>query len=367
MSRVVPIQGGNRARYIVLANAYGYNWRVSRRFSGRHILYLLFLLFLTGGLGGSIVFAQEVSSVAVATTGTGNSELGDLLTRSAELELQRLGFRLTEDPTAASHALNLTYRTQESRVELEAALSFTEDDTVLAERSTEAPIDLNLDDAVSVLVRELLDESGIRVATGGTVPSDSERAGGGPAGDDSQRTRTQSEPRGEPAGVIAVPRDPFFQVSSGFAPFLPLGEVAGYAGTGYSPVLSLRRTWVPGRVELSGGILTGGHNLSMTGAVTQGSNWFIPVGASFWLSSPTVGQLLAAHLFVSAGGAASILNPDAGEPQQTVIPFVFGGLGVTIPVTSRFGFSMETGYMTFFDGAFPISGFLPTILVYYRL
>jgi hypothetical protein len=357
----------NRALFIVLGHACGYNWEVSTPFSQRHVLHLFFLLFVIGGIGGSFVVAQDVSSVVVATEGSGNTELGELLTRSAELELQRLGFRLTEDPTAASHVVDMTYRTQGSRVDLEAAISSTDDNTVLAERSTEAAIDLNLDDAVGVLVRELLDESGTRAATGGTVPSDSERPGGDPTGGSSERTRAQSEPLGELAGVIAVPRDPFFQVSSGFAPFLPLGRVARYAGTGYSPVLSLRRTWVPGRVEVSGGILTGGHNLSMTGAVTQGSNWFIPVGVSFWLSSPTLGQVLAAHLFVSAGGAASILTPDAGEPQQSVLPFVFGGLGVTVPVNSRFGFSMETGYITFFDGAFPISGFLPTLLVNYRL
>jgi hypothetical protein len=70
---------------------------------------------------------------------------------------------------------------------------------------------------------------------------------------------------------------------------------------------------------------------------------------------------------VNGGPAIFAVRLSGGNPAATVIPYVIGGVGVTVSMGDGFGISLDGSYAAFFDSPAPIMGYTPSVSFLVRL
>ncbi len=189
------------------------------------------------------------------------------------------------------------------------------------------------------------------------------------SGDVSTTTDGQSVARtGPAAGALspagrAVKR---FVLSSGVAPFIPMGGASEYATLGVLATLSANMRFVLGPGIMGAGLLTGACIINATGAASDADVLIVPIGADLQYSMNEGGfPGIVVHL---SGGPAlmNVDSPYAGSMTK-VIPYVLAGMTLSMPFTPSIGLAVETAWAMFLESAsLPIMAFAPEASLYVR-
>ena len=94
--------------------------------------------------------------------------------------------------------------------------------------------------------------------------------------------------------------------------------------------------------------------------------YVIPVGIEILYGTRT-GSAIDFFTHVAGGPAVFAAKLTSGESLAKVIPFVTGGVGITLSLFDSLGISVEAGYACYFDSPDPIMGFTPALSVVLRL
>lgn len=157
-----------------------------------------------------------------------------------------------------------------------------------------------------------------------------------------------------------------FLLSTGIAPFIPIGAASSYFSLGYmySASGSIVFTVPSGRIGV--GISTGVISFTPQGASGTSTSFLIPVGlnASYHLGGSSMAGLLL-HL---TGGAAVLFvsSPTLGTRVKTV-PFLAGAIGLELLFSRTVGVLLDAAYQVYFEMPLLIMGISPALEISLRL
>jgi hypothetical protein len=309
-----------------------------------------------------------------------------------------------------------TYALRERQVLLEIQWIDAGESRLAAHASRQGMLDLSFDAVVAEAVREILDSQAERLANlpprqarpeqPSAAPLSAgameeriaslalpdvapEPEGPGPAGpqpetvpEEASATPPPAEqpqplPAVDPAPVAQVPVSPApvviptpdlrriaFMV--GTAPFISTFGAAKYFEMGFSATLAGQY-----RLPLQGGYLglggaTGVHTFHGKGTYATADFLLVPVGPDVWYGTLT-GQLFDFFARLNAGAAVFVAIPAGGNPLAKVVPYVSGGVGMSVSLGKAIAISAEGSYGVFFDSAEAILAYSPGIQVQVRL
>lgn len=187
----------------------------------------------------------------------------------------------------------------------------------------------------------------------------------------------QPLPAAEPAPVVQAPVSPppvvipapdlrriAFMV--GTAPFISTFGAAKYFEMGFSATLAGQYR-IPARGGYIGlGGTTGVHSFRGKGTYATADFLLVPVGPDVWYGTLT-GSPFDFFARLNAGAAVFVAIPSGGNPLAKVVPYVSGGVGMSVSLGKAIGISAEGTYGVFFDSAEPILAYTPGIQVLVRL
>jgi hypothetical protein len=157
-----------------------------------------------------------------------------------------------------------------------------------------------------------------------------------------------------------------FLVSTGIAPFVPVGALAAYAGLGYMTSAAAELAVPVPRGRLGAGMSLGVVSFSAQGASGLTASILIPVGldASYRLGTDSPAGLL----FRLTGGAAVffVSSPSIGT-EAKIIPFLRGAAGVELLFSRTVGLLLDAGYEVYFEMPVLIMGVTPALELSIRL
>lgn len=169
-----------------------------------------------------------------------------------------------------------------------------------------------------------------------------------------------------PPAPASEPRIPKFGFSLGSAPF-----IATFAALNYFPVgLALS---VSGHYQVRApggfagfGLASGVNGFHGKGAYSQADFYVIPIGVDL-LYGTRNGSRIDFYVYARGGPAVFTARLQTGEFLAKVIPFVQGGVGITVTVVDPVGLSLDGSYTSFFDSPDPIMGFTPSLSLVVKL
>jgi hypothetical protein len=344
-------------------------------------LFVAALLALPAVLcGGDGVHRRPKVLVAVHTSGSNdNRELSALIADSVKAEL---GSRNIDALTSmelfvndaalealghqsrADYAIQCTYAKTGSAVRLEARWIDLSSRKEAARASRSGEINLSFDSLVAALVDELVDGQKESIAR---LPLDV------PAEESPQAPSAQSSPARENAAAAPVaderplrePRLAPLAFSLGSAPFIATFSALNYFPLGLALSLSGRyQIRAPGGL-IGLGIASGVSGFHGKGAYSQADFYVIPIGVDLLYGTRT-GSRIDFFAYVRGGPAVFTARLSTGEFLAKVIPFVAGGVGISVLVFDPFGLSLDGSYTCFFDSPDPIMGFTPSLSLVVR-
>ena len=219
--------------------------------------------------------------------------------------------------------------------------------------------DLTLDEVIGEAVSEILAAVKERLA-GFYLPGPEE-----PVSAIRDETRNGGREKAGVPGERGLRGGKHFELSTGFAPFLVTGAVSKYFKVGY--MASLYGNF---RIDLAAGQLgigwfTGINIFRAEGVVAAADNLLIPIGPDFRY---VIGSGLPLGLFVhvSGGPAIFIVDSTLKGGLVSVMPYVMGGIGFSLPFTDHIGIAADMSYTVFFEKSTTIMGFTPAGYLYLR-
>jgi len=155
-------------------------------------------------------------------------------------------------------------------------------------------------------------------------------------------------------------------ISLGTAPLIATFNAAKYFSMGVAIQLAVQY-----RIRALGGFLgfglaTAAHGFHGKGAYVEADFVLLPIGAEVQYGTRT-GTLIDFFVHVNGGPAIFAVRLSGGNPAATVIPYVIGGVGVTVSMGDGFGISLDGSYAVFFDSPAPIMGYTPSVSFLVRL
>ena len=162
---------------------------------------------------------------------------------------------------------------------------------------------------------------------------------------------------------MQIPRGKHFELSTGFAPFLVTGAASKYFKIGYLASLYGNFRIDLGTGQLGIGWFFGINIFGAEGVVAATDNLLIPLGLDFRY---IIGNGLPLGLFVhiSGGPAIFIVDSTLKGGLVNVMPYVMGGIGLSLPFSDFFGIAVDTSYAVFFEQSILIMGFTPSGYIY---
>jgi nucleoid-associated protein YgaU len=154
---------------------------------------------------------------------------------------------------------------------------------------------------------------------------------------------------------------------AGAGPFLATVQASEYFTLGLSASLNGQyRFAVPGGL-FGIGLATGVNAFRATGTAGEADSMLIPIGATVVYGTNTGSRFdFSAH--IDGGAAVFLLTPVvSGITAVGVVPFILGGVGMTIAVFEKAGFIIDASYAAFFPRGVPIMGFSPSLGLFLRL
>ena len=322
---------------------------------------LAFLPLVPSGADG-LVRRQPTVLVLVYSSGqTDNQALTAMIADAFRMELESQGIRAlavverAPDDRAvaalaaknrADFALWGTYVQVGSQVQLNARWIDPETKAAAGHSTRTGALNLSFDAVVTSLVDEILAGQKQQIANLPLVPVERIPATASPAG------RAQ--------------KFPHLALSLGSAPFIATFQALNYFPLGLSASLTGRY-----QTPAAGGLFAFGPTVGVSGFHGKGSYaeadfYVIPIGIDVLYGTRT-GSLLDFFAHVAGGPAIFTANLTSGETLAKVIPYVSGGVGITLSLFDSLGISLEGGYTCFFDSPDPIMGFAPSLSVVVRL
>jgi hypothetical protein len=294
-----------------------------------------------------------------------------------------------------------TYALQERQVLLEIQWIDAGEARLAAQASRRGPLDLSFDAVVADAVREILDSQAARLAS---LPPRQARPEAHPAfpltaGALEEKTASlalpdvspveaalpapapqpaagqpQPLPTAEPAAAIVAAPQPVMPVPAlrkvafiaGAAPFISTFGAAKYFEVGLSATLAGQyRMRTPGGFLGFGGAI-GVHAFQGKGTYATANFLLVPVGPEVWYGTLT-GSPFDFFARVNGGAAVFVAMPSSGNSLAKVVPYVSGGVGMTVSLGRAIGISAEGSYGAYFDSPEPIMAYTPGVSILVRL
>lgn len=380
--------------------------------SSRPAVVLLFMKS-AGALGEEVLRSLLVDSITL--------ELSD---RNMVVQ-QAAGFPRTIDEAvrltrAAECDFSLvgTYALQERQVLLELQWIDAGEGTLAAQASRRGPLDLSFDAIVADAVREILAGQGPRLAN---LPPRAAKAEANPGRPPSRaaieariadlalpepgpeklpevlpsgepaaegqaaaellaasppveelppKPVSENEPAvrtpGTPPSPLAKPVASKLAFSAGAAPFISTFAAAKYFAMGLSVSLSGQY-----RFNLRGGLVgvglvAGAHAFQGKGDYAEADFVLIPLGPEISYGTFTGFPVdFSAH--ASGGPAVFVARLSGGNPLAKVVPYLTGGVSMTVSMGKVLGISIDGSYAAFFDSPTPILAYSPSLSILLRL
>ena len=341
---------------------------MSRKAFTRFLLFLLSIMFALLPLvpSGADELARRQPTVLVVVYSSGqtdNQALSAMISDAFRMELEAQGIRAlpTTERAAdngavaalaakqrADFALLGTYVQTGSQVLLNASWIDPGTKAVAGHSSRTGALNLSFDMVVTSLVDEILQGQKQRISN---LPLE------------------QVEPTPSPARPSEEKKEqkfPRFAFSLGSAPFIATFSALNYFPLGLSASLTGRY-----QVPAPGGLVGFGPTVGVSGFHGKGSYaqadfYVIPMGIDVMYGTRT-GSLLDFFAHAAGGPAVFTAMVASGDTLAKVIPYVSGGVGISLSLFESLGISLEGGYTCFFDSPDPIMGFAPALSIVLRL
>ena len=306
----------------------------------------------------------------------------------------------------ADFALVGTYALLERQVLLELQWIDAGEGRLAAQASRRGPLDLSFDAIVADAVREVLAGQSARLASlppresrpeahpavpltasameeriaslalPDVTPAETQLPASlqDPAPAVQPAAQPQPLPANEPSVTLGPGQQPAAQspalrkiaFAAGAAPFISTFTAAKYFAMGLSVTLAGQyRLRMPGGFLGLGGT-TGVHVFEGKGDYASAQFYLVPLGPDVWYGTLT-GSPIDFFAHVNGGAAVFLATPSGGNTLAKVVPYVQGGVGMTVSIAKAVGFSIESSYAAYFDSPYPIMVYTPSILVLVRL
>jgi hypothetical protein len=283
------------------------------------------------------------------------------------------------EATQADFALTGVYTLKDKQVLLDIQWLDVRRRALAAQASRQGPLDLSFDSVVAAAVGELLSGQQENLASLPARTAKPEEHTSAPAAREESREVAVELQLPLPAALTPADSPPDaprpapqgeslrrIAISLGTAPLIATFNAAKYFSMGVSLYLAGHyRIRAPGGF-LGFGLTTAVHGFRGKGASVEADFLLLPIGAEVQYGTRT-GTPIDFFVHVNGGPAVFAVRMSGGNPLAKVIPYVTGGVGVTISVGDIFGISLDGSYAAFFDSPTPIMGYAPSLLFLVRL
>jgi hypothetical protein len=364
---------------------------------------LVVLFFLLAALQGPAEERAVRGSVLVllkSTTAGEDPEFRALMLSVIRVEIENRELALIEPETLppddekpwqsakqadAEFALVATYATGQRKVAFDLSWYDTAEKKQVQSVSREATLDFTLDVTIAAAVVELLDGQKDRIAAVRSARADAARAAAEKAAAEktaaekaaAEKTAAERAAIEEAANakakaeadrtIAAALKRPLkhWSMLAGAGPFLATVEASQYFTLGLSAFLNGQyRFSVPGGL-LGIGLASGLQRFHATGTAGEADSTLVPVGVTFVYGTNT-GSRFDFFAHIDGGAALFILQPIIGNTAIGVVPYILGGVGMTIAVFEKAGIIIDASYAAFFPRGVPIMGFSPSLGLFLR-
>jgi hypothetical protein len=330
--------------------------------------FLLFITMLGLFFSRFPVFADDAEEnnekliyIALSITDDAEESLYQLFEEIITLELRRLGFRVVKDDEQTSlaqdnvsgplkaarekHAPYMIYShyfMQEDKDLLRLTCYDVNTGAQLATVTKTILLNLTVDTDVAEGLRELITDARIPLPV---------------------RTARQAKPSEESESGLS--RHRFFEISTGFAPFLTTGSASNYFTLGLEPRLYFGFHFKEPADFLKIGFFSSMNYFIAKGILLETTNYFIAIGPDirFLIAS---GNRLDLIIQLAGGPAIFIVTSEKLGTLSKAVPFALGGVGLAIKLTQAFGLAVNLNYSAYFEMPLIIMGFTPSLNVYLR-
>jgi hypothetical protein len=180
------------------------------------------------------------------------------------------------------------------------------------------------------------------------------------------------ETGGEPAAgallTVEAPQESTprrFLVSTGIAPFIPVGEASSYASVGYMSIAAGDFVFPIALGSLALGLSLGVVSFAAEAASGTTTNFLLPLGVDArYLLGGSMASLL---VHVSGGGAVFLLSSPTLGTRVKAVPFARGAVGVDLLFSRSVGVMLDVGYDVYFEMPLLLMGVSPALAVSLRL
>ena len=158
----------------------------------------------------------------------------------------------------------------------------------------------------------------------------------------------------------------YFTISTGFTPFMTTGKASSYFTFGMGPDLYAGYNFQTSFGYFGVGIFSSIIYFVAEGVLISSDNLLISTGPEIRLgidANPYMGIFLR----LSGGATVFMLNKNNEGYKSTIIPFVLGGMGITLNPTPGFGFVFSTNYSIYLESSILITGFSPSAGIYLKI
>jgi hypothetical protein len=213
-------------------------------------------------------------------------------------------------------------------------------------------LNLSFDSLVASLVDELVEGQKQRIDSLPPAPAEA--------------TPQPASPEGTPAGPGRELRIPRFAFALGSAPFIATFSALNYFPVGLTLFLAGHYQMKAAGGLFGIGLTSGLSGFHAKGAYAQADFYVIPIGVDIIYGTRT-GSVIDFYAHVAGGPAVFAATLTSGDSLSKVIPFLSGGVGVSLSLFDSLAISFEGGYASYFDSPDPIMGFVPSLSVVLRL
>lgn len=358
------------------------------------IYLLFFILFLIVNSVYSEENVPETIAILLSTQTSDNTTLysfKNIINNSISFELKVAGFEIIIDNNTgnteellqsaveqgASFLIESKYSTDGGNLELALNCFRATDGIKLHSILKEGKIDLDLDSFIRKTVMDIV--SLIKEDIKNNPPSVLESVEKVDLPEEEQiETKTEDEAIEQVEDSVDVSHTPdrvpviqpadfrHFTISTGFTPFMTTGKASSYFTYGMGPDLHTGYNFQTPFGYFGLGIYFSLIYFTAEGVLLSSDNLLISAGPEIRLGVDA-NPFLGIFLKVNGGATLFMMNRNNEGYQSAVIPFVSGGMGLTMNITPGVGIVISTNYSLYIENSILISGFSPSAGIYLRL
>ncbi len=368
---------------------------------GRNLfLYLLFsILFLVTNSVYSEQANQQKITVLLSTQTSDNTELysfKDIINDSISFELRDAGFRVIIDKNignaeqllqsanqqGASFLIESSYSIKNGSIQIDFNCYRTDANSRIFSTSSQGGLDLELDSVIKEAALDIITQIEQNIESRpliipestGSIEEEEETiiSEDKPADEDRSIKETEASQTvliaHTPAETPVTEPSEFkhFTISIGFTPFMTTGKASNYFTFGIGPDLYTAYNFQTPFGYFGLGIYSSLIYFTAEGLLISSENLLISAGPEIRLGIDA-NEVLGIFLRLNSGATLFMLNKNNEGYKSAVIPFVSGGMGLTMNMTSGFGIIISANYSLYIENSILITGFSPSAGIYIRI